>query len=133
MSDVRKIILVIGLSLASWAAQAQAPAGDDLPEDTYPLATTKQLLDLCGTDAPGPDGERVRAFCTGYVTGAMQYHLALADDPDAESIICPDDQFTRRQLLQVFLEWAKQNAQHWDEPPVQGVLRAASKAWPCQE
>ena len=132
MSDLRLIMLAIGLSLASWVAQADAPDGIDLLEDTYPLATTKQLLDVCGAGTPGPGGERVMAFCTGYVTGAMQYHRALAGSPDTEPIICPEDQFTRHQLLEVFLEWARQNAQHWDEPPVQGVLRAASEAWPCQ-
>ena len=48
-------------------------------------------------------------------------------------IACPDHTVTRRELVDVFLAWAKRNGNLLDsEGPIHGVMRAASAKWPCK-
>lgn len=123
--------LAVGAVLTGWMANAATEEGDAFPENIYSLKTTKQFLDACGAHAQHPQFEGATDFCIGFVAGAMQSYRVLAEKPTTASITCPGGQVPPQEVLQVFLDWARKNAPLWDEPPVQGVIRAASERWPC--
>lgn len=126
---MRQTLAAIALLLSVWPGLNQARP-ESSPVDAYRLETSKQLLDLCAPAEP-PDLEAA-AFCMGYASGVMHYYNAMASNPDAQPVVCAPDTVSRSELLRVFLAWARRNARYWDEPPVQGLLRAASAEWPCK-
>ncbi len=46
MSDLRRLIFAVGLSLASWPGQGETPGGDAFPQDLYPQIRIEPLS-LC--------------------------------------------------------------------------------------
>jgi hypothetical protein len=126
---MRRTLAATALLLSVWPGLGQAQP-DSSPVDAYRPETTKQLLDLC-TPADPPDLQAA-AFCMGYASGVMDYHDAATSDPGVAPVVCAPDTVVPSETLQVFLAWARKNAQYWDEPPLQGLLRAASAEWPCK-
>jgi hypothetical protein len=47
--------------------------------------------------------------------------------------MCPEGPISRFEAVEVFIEWANNHPEFMDEPPVQGVFRAAAEKWPCKE
>jgi hypothetical protein len=116
------------LGLALWPLQAGAVTQSD-----FQLETAQDLLNLCMPAPAEPLQRDAIHMCYGFMTGAMHYHRALASGPDGRAIVCPDGQVTRADVVQTFIEWAQDNPQHMQEPPVEALARAAVAEWPCQE
>ena len=120
--------MVTGMILAAGFATAQAAF---VPEE-FKLEQAQELLDVCTVSPSHPDYLEASGFCTGYFTGAMHYHRALAKGPDRKAIVCPDHTVTRAEAITVFVAWARDNPQYMAEEPIEAVMRAAVAKWPCK-
>jgi hypothetical protein len=120
------LALIAGLAL--WSAQTGA-----VTTDAYNLETTQDLVDLCSVDMGDPMHDNAMHFCYGYVAGAMHFHGGLARGPDVNPMVCPGEEVTRTETVDVFVAWANANPQHMEEPPIQGVMRATTEKWPCAQ
>ena len=132
---MRKIviaIIVLSFVCPGLIMEGRAEDGSQLEGDAK-LETTQDLLDICRLDKEHPQYTKAVSFCLGYLTGAVHYHRAISRGPDIEPIMCPDGPISRFEAVEVFIEWANAHPEFLDEPPVQGVFRAAAEKWPCKE
>ena len=98
----------------------------------YDVMTMGDLIELCSVGADDPTYGPAMGFCLGYIDAALDYQAELTTGPKFAPIACPDPGVTREEVMVVFLEWSKDNAQHLQSgTPVEGVMRAAFEKWPC--
>ncbi len=101
-------------------------------QDSRPVSTTADFVELCDVSADDPAYATSMAFCLGYIDAVIDYHDALTAGPKYDPIACPDREVTREEVVAVVLDWSRNNAQYLTgETPVNGVMRAASEKWPC--
>ena len=112
--------------LAAWPASAVEMAN-------FNVGTTADLVELCSTDPGDPLYAEATQFCYGYLAGTSHFHQAMVHNNRVRAIACPQEQVTRRDVVAVFLDWAKANPQHMGELPVESVMRAAVATWPCDQ
>jgi hypothetical protein len=119
-------ILALSLALSSFSVNAGEPTADD-----FVLATTQDLVDVCGAPTSSPIYEEARIFCLGYIAAAMDYHDEIAKAPEMGPIACSKTPSTRQDTIDVFLAWAAKNPQYKNASPIESLLRAAAEKWPC--
>ena len=132
---MRKIVIISMLLLLvcpGLIVEGKTEENSSLEGDAK-LETTQDLLDICSLDKEHPQYTKAVSFCLGYLTGAVHYHRAISRGPDIKPIMCPDGPISRFEAVEVFIEWAQKHPGFMDEPPVQGVFRAAAEKWPCKE
>ncbi|MFQ5973424.1 MAG: Rap1a/Tai family immunity protein [Alphaproteobacteria bacterium] len=125
---MRETLFAMVLTLGAMPALAQT-----LDTDDFEVATTSNLLDLCGAPAAHPMSDEGLMFCFGYLGGVMDFHRVLVqvEGDGFDPIACPNAPVSRAEMAQVFVDWAQANPQHMDEPAVDGLARAAVARWPC--
>lgn len=117
------------IALAAVVASTQTLA---VTPENYDVMTTGDLIELCSVSADDPLYDAAMGFCLGYIDAALDYHAALTAGQKYAPIACPDSTVTREEVVAVFMEWSKGNAQHLQSgPPVEGVMRATYEKWPC--
>jgi hypothetical protein len=121
---------LIVLLLAA-GGNAAEPASEAAVNDALHLRTTRDLYTVCSVQPGQPLYERAVAFCIGFVTGVIQYNVALAHGPEVKPLVCPGRELARFEVVKQFLAWAPANPQHMAEPPVDGLARSAVAAGPC--
>ena len=122
-------ILALLAAASLWPMTAAAVT----PQD-YELETAQDLVDLCSVTPADPQAEQAINYCYGFVSGAMDYHRAVAAGPDYQPIVCPPEPPTNREVVEFFLEWMQDpaNRQYLSEPPVEVLLFAGSREFPCE-
>lgn len=125
------LVVLLMTSTAGWTVEAEDPEG--VEKQAFYLKTGQDLVDLCSLDKEHPLHEKGIAFCYGYVTGAMNFYGAIAEAPKVPKIICSESVIPRSLMVQVFLDWAKDNAEYLSEPPIDSLVRSAVAKWPCQK
>ena len=71
-------------------------------------------------------------YCLGFVDAAHDYHAAVTSGDLLKPIACPGHETTRKEVVNMFLDWARANTALLDtESPIHGLMRAASAKWPC--
>jgi hypothetical protein len=124
-ASVRWITAALGAACAlALPAMAAEPSNFD-------ATATRDLVALCSDEPGDPLYAEAKQFCYGFLAGVAQFHRSLVQGEDIKPIACPKQAVTREQLVGVFLDWAKANPQYMDEPPVEGLKRAAIAQWPC--
>ncbi len=120
-----RFAIVAALALAS------APAEALLPGD-FTVRTTRDLLGLCSVDEEDLLHRVARGFCLGYLDAVWDYHQALTAGPGFAVIACPGPEVTRDQVADALIDWADAESKTLDtEAPVEGVMRAMARKWPC--
>jgi hypothetical protein len=84
----------------------------------------QELLELCQHPNPGYSVDA--AYCLGYVSGVGEVLSGLRRTCDA-----PGGPPTAGALVQVFVNWAQQNPQHWAQLSLFGVSQALVATRPC--
>ena len=126
---MRKTLSALGVAMILGSAQTLAVTPDD-----FHVKTTRDLVKLCKVD---PDAElysAARAFCLGYVDGAVDYHDVLTAHEDMKPLVCYPETATLELGASVFIAWGKERDLDdpiMGTPPVQGVIRALAEKWPC--
>jgi len=130
---MRKTAFAIAVAVA-WGfatTSVQAASSDAYGLDDYQLDSAKDLYDVCTVPPSNPDHAVAKAFCVGYFEGGIHLHDALAAADDFPKIACAPDTTTRKELVEVFVEFAKANPQYHNEPAMDAVFRAVVSKWPC--
>ena len=123
---------------ASPPVTPKAPAGtvaqsgdDDFGVGRFELNNAGDLVAVCSLPEDHPDYTSARAFCIGYMTGAINYYRAIADSPGMGAFICNDRPIPRSDMISAFLSWSSAHPQLDAAPAVENVMRAAAQKWPC--
>jgi hypothetical protein len=132
---MRKAALALSLAVAvGFAATGAKSTGPDIYDlDDYQLDSAKDLFDVCTVPPNHPDHALAKAFCVGYFEGGIHLHDALAKADDFPRIACAPDTTTRKELVDVFVAYAKANPQYHSEAPMDAVFRAVVNKWPCDK
>jgi hypothetical protein len=124
---MRHITSLLGaMLLATTVASAQ-------PASPGPLSTAT-LANLCAA----PDGEgdlaHAQGFCRGFLIGAWQYHTEITRPGGRPPIFClaPAAAPSLAEAQAAFVSWAAAHAQYADDKAIDGLLRWAATAYPCQ-
>ena len=121
-----KVLCILSV-LCLWPMASAA-----VTQETFLVRTTQDLTELCTAPETDPLHGAAIGFCFGYVMGAYHYYTAEQSGPDMKPMFClPEPQPTRRQAVQMFVGWAKQNSQYLGERPVDSLMRFATAQWPC--
>ena len=124
---MRYRVLSVLFVFCLWPMQSAA-----VTRDTFLVRTTQELVDLCAAPETDPLYGPAIGFCFGYVVGAYHYYMAEQAGPEAKPLFClPEPPPERRQAVQTFVAWAKQNSQYMGERPVDSLMRFATWQWPC--
>lgn len=117
----------------SSALAKETNATEEPQKQAFLLTTGQDLVDLCSLDKKSSLYEKSIGFCYGYASGAMSFYGAIAKSPKVPKIVCSDHMITRNEVVQTFLNWAKNNPQHLTESPIDSLLRAVVAKWPCSK
>jgi len=110
------------------------PATYALSAETANFAaqTTRDLVRLCSAPESNELHTTAMGYCLGFVDAATDYHAVITSGDLLEPVACPGRTVTRREVVDVFLAWARRNDALLDtEGPIHGLMRAASDKWPC--
>lgn len=129
MRRARFPLAVIGaLALGGSAAGAQSSG---FSFDDFTLRTTEDLLDICTLEPSHTSHFEAQAFCFGYFQGGADFHEALAAGPGFEPIACPTGEVTVRDVVEVFVAYARAHPELLDARPMDTAFRAVGERWPC--
>lgn len=122
-------LLAIALLAVPSSRTARAATTDD-----FMVRTTADLVALCGT-APGQENYVAAIhFCQGFVSGAYQYYLAVAQHSPTSRYVCPPNPPpSRDQAIAGFLAWARANSSAMSEPAVESLFRYLGATYPCND
>lgn len=119
-------VLAAGLALAPFAA------GAALTEDDFYVRSAQDLVDLCSSPESDPLNDAADHFCHGFLSGAWQYHEALANGPDGQRLVCPPNPPpTRNEVVAGFVSWTSEHTQYMGEPAVDTLFRYLVEIAPC--
>ncbi|KAA2214874.1 Rap1a/Tai family immunity protein [Teichococcus oryzae] len=124
---------------AALAALAAAPALAQTAPATAPgaiITHANSAGDLAALCDPAPDNPRRLesiAYCQGYMTSAGQFHAALnPPNSSRRPMFClPSPPPTIAESGLGFAAWVRQNPQHANESPIDGLFRWAQATYPC--
>lgn len=123
-------LIVAAMMLALFMA-GPSLAGDLTVED-FDVSTTQNLIDLCTAPPENPLYAKAIHFCHGYLVGAYHYYAASTSGPNAQPLVClPEKRPSRNEIIAMFVEWAKDHPQYWNELPVESEFRFLTEKWPC--
>lgn len=109
-------------------------AANAADSDNFKAKTTHDLVALCSVAVGDDLYDAAMGYCLGFVDAAHDYHMAVTAGDLMKPIACPDHTTTRQEVVDMFLEWAKGSESLLDqESPINGLMRAASEKWPCED
>ena len=125
MAAVALLVAVAVLGLA-------APA-DAVTTDNFLLRSGADVVALCSTPSADPLYNAAVHMCHGFGAGTYQTILAMTRHDKIAPVVCPPSApVSRNEVVQQFLEWAKQNPRHLSEPAVDVVGRFFIAQYPCR-
>ena len=112
---------------------APVPASAATSEDDFTMQTTRNLVNLCGTQPDDPVRDQAQELCLGYIAGAASMHRLLVAERKLEGgpIACPTQSVSREDFAAYFVNWANDHSQYMDDPAIATMVRAAIDKFPC--
>lgn len=92
------------------------------------LRTTGKMLEFC-RGIPAAQRAYQEAICVGRIDGFEAGFTAHSTWTRVG--ICIPDKTTKRQVKAVFVKWAEQNPETWNEPWGLSLVNSLIDAWPC--
>ena len=130
MSGCRVLAGVLSLALAALASAAPAAA---VSGDEFRLRSGADLVALCGAPATDPLYTAALHMCHGFGAGTYQAIVAMTRHEKLQPVVCPPDPPpSRNDTVARFLEWAKRNPQHLQDPAVEALGRFFVTEFPCR-
>ncbi|HZA66731.1 MAG TPA: Rap1a/Tai family immunity protein [Geminicoccaceae bacterium] len=127
---MRTTVLAVAAMLAISPLQAGAQDAGTADLGDFEVNTAQDLLDLCAVDPTSSLHPEALQFCYGFFEGMIHYHDRLVG-PEIRPIVCPTGTVTRRDVVEMYIDFAQANPQFMDEDPADNVMRAAIAEWPC--
>lgn len=101
-------------------------------QSDFEVKTTRDLVELCSASSESDVYGAAMGYCLGFVDAAHDYHAVVTQGDVLAPVACPGHTTTRREVVDAFLSWAKDNDALLDtESPLNGLMRAAAARWPC--
>ena len=123
---------IISLVVVVFLLPGLAAAGGVKQED-FQVQTTRQLVNLCAATPDDPFYNHAMNFCHGYMQGAYDYYEAAHAGAEGPKMVCFSDPApSRNQAIHMFVNWAKEHPQYWEESPVDTEFRFLTEKWPCK-
>jgi hypothetical protein len=122
--------------LATIAIAAGVPLGvraAPVSQDDFSIATTANLVSLCGSTEADPLYTPARNFCEGFVVGT--YRLIATEEAATRSrrkLFCmPANGPTRDQAVAAFVQWASGRPTTLASSPSDGLVEYLIAQYPC--
>lgn len=97
----------------------------------FQLNNAAGLVEICSVPAEDPLYINAREFCHGYLVGAFQYYDAT--EPPSNRFVCaPNPRPSRAEVMQRFVQWAKDHPQYMADRPVDTLFRHLAESYPCK-
>jgi len=120
------------IALACLALTSTPAAAVD--EKVFLIDTTADLARLCGAQPDEPHYAQAVQMCQGYMMGVHHFHEALAAELDND-IYCDERAAvrpTRNEIMASFSAWVADNPDVGETEALDGLLRWAAQAFPCE-
>lgn len=132
----KDVLKSITLAICALVLSAMPAAG--LEKADYDFLTTKHLYNLCSADIAmhGDDFSTASYACRGFISGAIQYHDGVSGTSNLPRLVCYPEGTTLEEGRTAFVAWAESNLKDttmMNELPVEGLVRALSKTYPCEK
>ncbi|MGD8266659.1 MAG: Rap1a/Tai family immunity protein [Desulfobacterales bacterium] len=125
MKKITHILIIAVFVLAPAMAGA-------VEEQHFEANTTGDIVTLCTVSPDDPLVAEAINFCHGYLLGAYDYYKAATAGPTGIKLVCMDEpRPSRDETVAMFVDWAKDHPQYWDEPAVETEFRFLMETWPC--
>jgi hypothetical protein len=93
--------------------------------------SVRALMEDCESEQPVN-----RFYCLGYVAGILHgFGIRIVDESDetiSEPMFCPSEFVSANQATQIFINWAEQHPEQWNEDNWIGVVNALGEVYPCE-
>jgi hypothetical protein len=120
--------------LVALAVLWPAPPARAVTQDAFLLRSGADVVALCSTPADDPLYTAAVHMCHGFGAGTYQTIMAMTRHEKIARVLCPPDpQPSRNEVVQQFVEWAKQNPSSLNEPAVETVGRFLLTRFPCSK
>ena len=130
MSGRRMLAASTSLVLTALAVAAPASA---ITGDEFRLRSGADLVALCGAPAADPLYTAAVHMCHGFGAGTYQAIVAMTRHEKIQPVVCaPDPPPSRNDTVARFLEWAKRNPRHLQDPAVEALGRFFVTEFPCR-
>jgi hypothetical protein len=120
------------LGAMALALAAATPAAA-VEEQVFLIDTTADLARLCSAQPGQANYAQAVQMCQGYLMGVHHFHQALAAEL-AEDVYCAPtaNPPTRNEIMAAFSGWVAETPGIGETEAVEGLLRWAAQAFPCQ-
>lgn len=118
------------MAVAVLAGPAPAAAID---AEVFRLRSGADVVALCSAPATDPLYSAAVHMCHGFGAGTYQTIVAMTRHEKLPPIVCaPDPPPSRNDTVGRFLEWARRNPQHLQDPAVEALGRFFVTEFPCR-
>jgi hypothetical protein len=130
------LLKLAAVAAAITAAQGTATSARAAPvtQDDFMLATTANLVSLCGADKADPLYTAAINFCHGFAVGT--YTMIQIEDAASRSkrkaICLPNPSPTRDQAIAAFVAWASGRPKTLASSPTDGIGEYVMAQYPCK-
>lgn len=123
----------LGITVLAATALLGAGMAHSAEEENYLLGTAGDLAALCGTPADAPDYSAAIHMCQGFFIGVHHLHTAMhADGSKGLYCVPADARPSRNAVVEQFVAWVGSTPEAASWPAVEGVVRFAASAYPCE-
>ena len=103
-------------------------------QDAFLLRSGADVVALCSTPSDDPLYTAAVHMCHGFGAGTYQTIMAMTRHEKIGRVVCPPEpQPSRNEVVQQFVEWAKQNPSYLTDPAVETVGRFLLTRFPCKK
>lgn len=124
------------LSMALFGISGLAPVQLSAATDGYTVEDIKlnsagNLVDICTVATTNEAYPATLGFCYGFFEGAVRYHEAISGAGNVKELVCAPEGTTRKQAVEVFINFMREHPQYQAEGPIDAIFRALMARWPC--
>lgn len=129
---MRSRLVVLTAILCGMTAMSEAQAAPTSQED-FQVATTANLVSLCGASATDPLYTAEQNFCHGFAVATYRMiEVQQTASRGARKLFClPANPPTRDQAIASFVQWASSRPRTLASPPSDGIAEFLVTQYPC--
>lgn len=117
---------------ASGAVLSAASAGAAVSQDSFLLANTGALVDLCSAQESDPLYTPAVNFCQGFTVGVFRVLRDVDEADRSRHLFClPNPPPSRTDAIKSFVQWATADPKRLTQPPEDGLAAFLSQGYAC--
>lgn len=121
-----RILLLVFVAMLTFSVSYEAVA--------VKKERSQDLSDWCAQREKGLIGQAKFGFCLGYLQGfANSLSMSASAAKSGEDVPCLPNEYSIKELMEVFDKWLKDHQHKIHEPYYLGVFAAFKRAFPCKK